>query len=254
MKKNKSLIMVLLLAVTFTGCGTNETATSTPTPSIEATEKAVTKAPEETEVPEETELPDEAEAPEETEAPDETNDSKATKVPEGTVSEDEKRKMDAMEPIYDSLIRAMEESKNGYKPKDQTFFWDTLYLVAVNYGLQHPLVEQDEFETKVPRKVMQEYASACFLDYDDLLEFPEESSIQYSEDFDAYILPLSDRGDTYTEIDNIIKNEEGFVVTVHYKDKKNVIATYEVSMVDNPYASGISNPNFYYTVKDIVGK
>lgn len=235
--------MLVFLVVALAGCSKDKgEATQTVAPVAE------TKNPEATE-----EVKDPEVTPieqEETKAPEET--AKATQEPEEKVSSSEKKKVQAMEPIFDSLIRATIETGSKYAPRDNEYFWYTLYLIGVNYGGNNPLVEKEEFEYRVPRKLMQEYASASFLDYDDLLEFPEEFSVQYSEDYDAYILPLSDKGDDHIEIKKIVKKGKERMVTVVTKEQKEVTGSYQFTIVDNPYASGITDPEFYYTVKDLI--
>lgn len=241
MKKTKGMIMLLLLMAALAGCGKDK-AETTPTPTAETTQ-----VPTETEAADKkTEEPEATQEPKITQEP--TEAAKETQIPKEDVSNSKKKKIEAMEPVFDSLIRAMNETGSKYAPRDQEYFWSTLYLMGVNYGGNNSLVEKEEFEYKVPRKVMQEYASACFLDYDDLLDFPEECSIQYSEDYDAYILQLSDKGDLEVKVTSIEESKEGYLVTV------TASGTYQFTIVDNPYASGIADPAFYYTVKDCVKK
>ena len=156
----------------------------------------------------------------------------------------------AMTPVFDALIRAMYETDSAYAPKDETFFWTTLYLMGVNSGEELGRAElTEDTMIKVPRQAMQEFASACFEDYDDLLPLPsDEGSISYDEGQDAYLLAPSDPGDTETEI--LDAEETDGLVTAHVKFSGDE-GIYTFTLVSNPYASGISNPVFMYTVSSV---
>jgi hypothetical protein len=158
--------------------------------------------------------------------------------------------VEAMTPVFDALIRAMKETGGAYAPKDEGFFWTTLYLMGVNSGEELGRAElTEDMMIKVPRQAMQEFASACFEDYDDLLPLPEQdSSITYDEGQDAYLLAPSDPGDAVTEI--LDATEQDGRVTVHVKFSGDEEA-YTFTLVSNPYASGISDPVFLYTVSGV---
>lgn len=175
-------------------------------------------------------------------------------LPLGALAEAQDPKLEAMMPILDSLVRTMGiEGEVAYAPKDPEFFWTTLYLMGVNWGHTHPLVEQQEDgSVRVRRPVMQEFASAAFLEYDDLLEVPAglAESVKYLEEWDAYELSPSDIGDTVTRLDGVVGNEDGSVtatVTL-YGGEGEKLGSIRFSLVANPYAQGISEPTYLYTV------
>jgi len=79
-----------------------------------------------------------------------------------------------MMPVFDSLMKAMLESENGsYAPQDAEFFWHTLYLIAVNWNHENRGVRHDGDYLIVFYRAMQEFATAAFYDYDDLLPVPD---------------------------------------------------------------------------------
>jgi hypothetical protein len=156
----------------------------------------------------------------------------------------------AMMPVFDALIRAMKETDSAYEPEDEGFFWTTLYLMGVNSGEELGRAEFTENTMiKVPRQAMQEFASACFEDYNDLLPLSDEDgSISYDEGQDAYLLAPSDPGDAVTEI--LDATETDGQVTAHVKFSGDD-GTYTFTLISNPYASGISDPVFMYTVSSV---
>lgn len=158
-------------------------------------------------------------------------------------------KIAAMLPVFDSVICVMGE--DGYKPTDKTFFWTTLYLMAVNF--ENDKIEAvEDGQLKVPRQVMQEYATAFFKDYSDLLEIPKELSdiIKYDESWDAYMVNASDRGESFTEIVNYTAEGENIQVITELKDRDTVYGTYTFTLITNPYLDAFAAPVYYYTVSD----
>lgn len=161
--------------------------------------------------------------------------------------------VEAMMPILDSLVRTMgSRGTIPYAPRDGEFFWYVLYLIGENWGQTHPLVQRGEDgSVTVPRQVMQEFASAAFLDYDDLLPLPEsmESSVRYDEGLDAYLLAPSDMGSTDTRLDGLSVQGDALVVRVGLYEGEDFLGALEFTLVENPYADGISDPIYLYTIR-----
>lgn len=164
---------------------------------------------------------------------------------------DVQRNVEAMMPILDSITLAMEDGAT-YLPREPEFFWMVLYLTGVNWGEGHPLVVREGDQVVAPRQVMQEFASAAFLDYDDLLPVPESLSqlVQYDAPLDAYRLTISERGDSSTRVEAVTINADGTVTARVglYTGRNDLLKSIEFIMVDNPYAGGISDPTFLYSV------
>ncbi len=124
-------------------------------------------------------------------------------------------------------------------------------MMAVNFE-NEKIEAAENGQLKVPRQVMQEYATACFKDYSDLLDIPEELSdiIQYDESWDAYMVNASDRGESFTEIVDYTAEGDNIQVTTELKDNDTVYGTYTFTLIANPYLDAFAAPVYYYTVTD----
>lgn len=168
-------------------------------------------------------------------------------------AQEDEDEVQAMLPVLDSVMRAMVEMDCSYQPQDSAYFWMVLSLLAVNWGQDNLLCEIEENELKVPRQVMQEYASAAFLDYDDLLPIPAESEtamVRYDEAWDAYYVGLGDVGDSYTQIASVSQLEDGSTqveVTMGSYDVPQMY-TMQAVLAPNPYADGMADPVYLYSV------
>ncbi len=164
--------------------------------------------------------------------------------------------VEAMMPILDSIVRTM--GINGttpYEPENAEFVWNVLYLMGVNWGDTHPLVEKTDEFVIVKRQVMQEFASAAFFVYSDLPEVPESmaASVQYDEGLDAYKLSYSDRGNTETRLGAYGIADDG-TVTANvdlYELPDSKLGTLEFTLVPNAYAAGITDPIYQYSVSAV---
>lgn len=165
-----------------------------------------------------------------------------------------KTDVEAMMPILDSIVETMgigEES--AYKPNDDTFCWYVLYLMGVNWGATHPLVEQTDECIIVPRQAMQEFASAAFRDYKELPAVPDDmaQSVQYDESIDAYRLAYSDRGTSETRMGTLCVAADGTVtvnVELYDAPDEELLGTITFTLVANPYVEGIAEPIYLYSV------
>ena len=157
-----------------------------------------------------------------------------------------------MLPVLDSIIRAMSESDGAYAPEEAEFFWSTLYLMVVNYGEQSGLAQMaEDGRLRAERLAVQEVASACFDDHNDLLDIPEglSRSVQYNEDEDAYLFAASDIGDSFSEITNVAAQGDFISVTVALKSGDEA-QFFVFVLTENTYAQLVAQPTFYFTVKD----
>ena len=158
----------------------------------------------------------------------------------------------SMLPVFDSVIRAVKANDGVYAPKDEMFFWTTLYLLSANYGEQTGKAEfAGDGKIKVARQAMQELASACFGDYSDLLNVPDELSqtVVYDESIDAYILEPSDIGDSSSQIVDAIDVDGTTQVAVILVSGEEV-ENYMFVIIPNPYVDAVSNPVFRYTIRE----
>lgn len=173
------------------------------------------------------------------------------------ISDEVRQDIEAMMPILDSIVRAMEiEDAASYAPRDGEFFWSVLYLMANNWGETHPLVEIDIDETVAPRMVVQEFASAAFTDYDDLLPISEtlKGVVRYDESYDTYRFAMSDAGDTYTGLISCAPSVNGAIdakVGLYDGSVDELLATANFTLLENPYADGISDPIYLYSVNAV---
>lgn len=163
------------------------------------------------------------------------------------------RKLGYMMPVFDSIARSIGDSCE-YDPADSELFWNVLYLCGVNWGHTNSLITYDENAVLVPRQAMQEFASAAFFDYDDLLAIPESlngSSISYDGGMDSYSLERSDMGEMYTLLDGyVIESDGGITAKVGmYTPSEGLISVVSLSLADNAYVSGITDASYYYSVK-----
>ncbi|MEG1811227.1 MAG: hypothetical protein RR232_06440 [Clostridia bacterium] len=174
-----------------------------------------------------------------------------TDVSTEPIPDEVEQKLNAMMPALDSVMRAMGE-QTEYAPKDQNFFWSTLYLMGANWSKVNALIELKDGKIQVPHKVMQEFATGAFLDYGDLLPLPSsmEGSIKYDEGMDKYVLSASDAGDAYAMLGEHTLNADGSITLsaslLDWNDT--TIGTYTFELKANPYVDGITEPIFYYSI------
>lgn len=167
------------------------------------------------------------------------------------------QELEAMMPILDSIVLAMEiGDAASYAPRDEEFFWSVLYLMANNWGMTHPLVEIDADETVARSMVMQEFASAAFIDYDDLLPIPEilQEAVRYDQSNDTYRFAMSDAGESYTSLLSGVPTDNSAVavkVGLYDGAADELMATVNFMLLPNPYADGVSDPLYLYSVSAV---
>lgn len=180
----------------------------------------------------------------------------------GNTDEPGKKEMPAdmasMAAPVDALARCMLEQKLEYDPQDPEFFWTALYYFTGAYGLNHELVTEEEgtYRLMVPTPVMQEHATALFADYDDLFELPDimEGNVSFSPEEDAYFISRGDIGLSELKFTAYAETNDGHALRAELWStgpEEEMIAAYDVTLVENAYADGIENPLYLYSVKDI---
>ncbi len=162
--------------------------------------------------------------------------------------------------VMDSLLMCMYENDYAYEPTNPEFFWSALVYTIGNYGYLREgsgMVESDGVEgvAKVYERVVQEYATALFEDYDDLPEIPSDMTMVYvnPDDSEQYCFLMGDRGISASRITEWRENGDGSYqaeIEFYALDDDSVIAVGKYTLVDNPYLDGITDPIFYYTVRD----
>ena len=169
-------------------------------------------------------------------------------------------KVGAMLPVFDSVMRTLHEedktiNKSNYSSKNKKLVWSILYHLAVNFGHEHSMIKAKGNKMHVPYKVMQELATGCFADYDDLIAPPKTfQAVSFNNDWNRYELALSDAGCSYSKImsstplaNNTYQVEVGFFG----EEEDKPFATYLFTIVPNSYAKIVSDAKFHYAVKSV---
>lgn len=163
-----------------------------------------------------------------------------------------------MLPVMDALVMCMEENSYSYDSTNPEFYWSALFYVTNQCGLEREGngVTSDGVEgiMKVYYRVVQEFATATFADYTDLMDIPD--GVEYvklnPDDNEEYWFNMGDRGNIASKIVSWETESDGSqtVVTQIYDSVDDeVIAEYKFVLVDNTYADGVSSPTFIYSVK-----
>ena len=180
-----------------------------------------------------------------------------TEVPENNTMPDNMANMTA--PV-DALARCMLENQLEYDPADPEFAWIALYYFTGAYGLDHPMVGQEEgsYQLSIPTSVMEEHASVLFAEYDHLFDLPSimKGNVSYDPDVDAYFVSRGDIGLSEMKFTDYEKTDEGHKVTAKLvstmDEEEELIQAYEVTLVDNPAAENVDNLLYFYSVASIV--
>jgi hypothetical protein len=169
-------------------------------------------------------------------------------------------KLGKMLPVFDSVIRVIisgdaATNANNFTSKNTRLLWSILYHIAINHGNLHSLIKVDNNAMHVPVKTMQEFATACFADYEDLAAPPESfEAISYNQELDSYDLQLSDSGPSYCKILQVKDlGTERYAVSVGFYEEDGVntapAALYEFIVKPNSYAKFIAEPLFNYSIE-----
>ena len=160
----------------------------------------------------------------------------------------------------DALARWMRENQLKYDPADPEFAWIALYYFTGAYGLDHPMVGQEEgsYQLNIPTSVMEEHASVLFAEYDALFDLPSimKGNVSYDPNADAYFVSRGDIGLSAMKFTDYEKTEDGYKLKAELvsimDEEEELIQAYEVTLVDNPSAEDVDNLLYFYSVKDIV--
>lgn len=122
--------------------------------------------------------------------------------------------IEAMLPIFDSILRTAIEDASSYDPGNAEYVWGMLYRMGVNFGLDYPetSIDEDTYDIIIPGSLMRAFAASAFPSLD-ALPAPLYGSA-FDEAQDAYRLPGSDMGETETQIVNIAEDGERKTVVV----------------------------------------
>jgi len=149
-----------------------------------------------------------------------------------------------MYPVFDSIVRTMEEDFPAYAPEDDAFVWGVLYRMSCNYGyLSDGVTYPEDGGIEIPGSAMREIASAAFGENTEVPAIPSGSRIQYQAAEDLYILPGSDMSEVWLQVEETLKQDNGSWV---------VLAS---TVVDNTTLSSyrfVCEPNSYRADSDAV--
>lgn len=259
MKLRKMLALLLALALVFALAACNGSAPAGEdtaedpgeTGTAETDDTAETEDPE----PEDPAVTDTAPEDGETEAP--TQESAPETPADGETGAQAEIPQDAQDmlPVFDSILLAVSDGAAGAHSAAYTdYFWSVLYYMLADHG--DLLMTTGENNELYVRQSVQECAAAAFGDYSDLpidTLVPEEHGLSYDEGWDAFgLVWMSDRSATETTITAWSANgEDNYTAeAVLTGEDGTVIASGTFTLMANPYADGITDPLFLYTVTD----
>lgn len=161
-------------------------------------------------------------------------------------------RIEAMLPAMDSVLRVLANSDGGYKPEDNMFFWQVMYLMGVNYGCTDECVTQTQEETIVPAELMKKFAGTVLVDFDGTLpQIPNSLwGVRYDAEDDTYVLDNSDSGDAVTTVTSYLGGD-GVLVTVALQTwDGEILHSMECSLVPNAYMAAQGDTTFRYCIAD----
>ena len=153
-----------------------------------------------------------------------------------------------------ALTRAMAGDGYTYDPYLPVFFWTSLQHALSLSGGDHALVQTAGDELQVPRQVAQEFATALFLNYNDLPPLPDTlPGIRYDEGWDAYFLGQEAAPSAIPiAVTSVTPGGSGsYLVDVTASQGEQAQVTFRFTLVPNSYADGITQPTFLYTVSAV---
>ncbi len=112
-----------------------------------------------------------------------------------------------MQPIMDTILLSVGvDNAADWDPRDPEMYWETLTIMAANYGLQDERVKMESGRVTVPRLLMLEWAEAMSTQTGGLMELSPDLKpmIYYRFEFDNYMSVPSDRGDSETRIEQVM--------------------------------------------------
>ncbi len=180
-------------------------------------------------------------------------------ISEPGISQETFSRVEQMLPVFDSIIRVTHEKKSipadRYLSSNPELVWNILYHLCVNFGQNNPLVELQEDRMKVPSKVMQEFATACFADFEDLVAVPTGfEQITFSKELNAYMLAMSDMGATSCSIIEVKPcDNDSFKVRVNLIEDETSedLDSRDFLIVPNRHIEGTTDSSFYFSVAEV---
>lgn len=115
--------------------------------------------------------------------------------------------IERMQPIMDTIVLSVGvDNAAAWDPHDPDMYWETLTIMAANYGLQDERVRMENGRVTVPRLLMLEWAEAMSTMTGGLMELSADLKpmIYYRFEFDNYMSVPSDRGDSETRIEQVM--------------------------------------------------
>jgi len=168
-------------------------------------------------------------------------------------------KIRAMQPLFESVINCINSIEGGwngrYSAANPQFMWSILYFFATSHAQLNSQVEQSDDAFLVPRGVMQDFASACFADYINLLPIPAgDEFISYDDSWDRYTVKMSDAGAAVFNIGAINLEANGkYSVTVVMLDEEEaeVYGNYMFTLVPNAYSTKYTETLFSFSIENV---
>ncbi|MDR1620695.1 MAG: hypothetical protein LBS18_08565 [Clostridiales bacterium] len=175
-------------------------------------------------------------------------------IPEYALDPVAVRDITALAPVFHSLMLGLRETSGDSPVYDvnEALFWNTLYLLSVNYGVSDPRNTLLGDTLSVPVNVMQEYASSCFGDYGGLYDIPADNpGVTFNESNGVYAFSMSDVGDNYAKIIDIAENGAGgYDVMVawlgHGEEYPDMLSAYLFIVSPNGLVAELGDPGAIY--------
>ncbi len=168
-----------------------------------------------------------------------------------SISKQEQKELEAMLPMYASILRAMRETGKPYSFEDAAFVWTVLYELTSRYGAGFALVEEiGEKRLRIPRKMVQELATEAFGTYTDLPELVKGIPMEYDDAWDAYLVrqAVKDTKDSTRVTAMQRDGKDRYTVTVQWTAEGKKPDTYRFTVGQNQYRDAINDPEFPLSV------
>lgn len=168
-----------------------------------------------------------------------------------SISKQEQKELEAMLPLYTSILRAMRKTGKTYSFEDAVFVWTVLYELTSRYGSGFALVEEaGDHRLRIPRKMVQELATEAFGAYTDLPDLVKGVPIAYDDDWDAYLVAQRDEGpkDSVRITSMQRDGKDRYTVVVQWTEEGKKPDTYRFTVGQNQYRDAINDPEFPLSV------
>lgn len=160
----------------------------------------------------------------------------------------------AMLPVMDSIVRMVGvEAGAGWTGKeDAQQLWTALYLLGVNWRESAEGTRIEGAYLIIPRQLMAEWAGAFGEGFGQLPEYPDNlPTMRYDAEADAFLLELSDAGESETRIETYSNRDDGaYTVKVGlYLAEEERLGGMDFVLASNPLYTAGQNAAFPYTVR-----